>query len=270
MIIVTIDGGSAGSPATASRRVGVNLLGAVVFAVISTSFKRGIVIQTFSPKRFPSPATLQNFSDAIHRPYFREAGRNSLIVVSVIVTLSLVLAFLAALARFRFRGRRVFIVLIIAVQMVPLNALKIPLYISLSRVGQVNKLTGLIATYLTFVLPFGIWTLRGFVLGLPKKLEEAAPGGRLLPLRRVRPDPAAARRGRPGGDLDLRFHPGWNEYTIAYVLLSTPDKQTLTVWLAGFTTLRGTDWGSLMAGATLTRCRSSCSSSRSTARSPAG
>jgi N,N'-diacetylchitobiose transport system permease protein len=44
----------------------------------------------------------------------------------------------------------------------------------------------------------------------------------------------------------------WNEYIIAYVLLSSPQNQTAMVWLAQFTSLRGTDWGSLMAGATLT------------------
>jgi N,N'-diacetylchitobiose transport system permease protein len=48
------------------------------------------------------------------------------------------------------------------------------------------------------------------------------------------------------------FIQAWNEYIIAYVFLSSPEKQTLTVWLANFTTNRGTAWGSLMAGATLT------------------
>jgi N,N'-diacetylchitobiose transport system permease protein len=48
------------------------------------------------------------------------------------------------------------------------------------------------------------------------------------------------------------FIQAWNEYIMAYVLLSSEDKQTLTIWLANFTTLRGTDWGPLMAGATLT------------------
>ena len=48
------------------------------------------------------------------------------------------------------------------------------------------------------------------------------------------------------------FIQAWNEYIIAYVLLSSPEKQTLTVWLASFTTNRGTEWGPLMAGATLT------------------
>jgi N,N'-diacetylchitobiose transport system permease protein len=47
------------------------------------------------------------------------------------------------------------------------------------------------------------------------------------------------------------FIQAWNEFIIAYVFLHTPEKQTLMVWLASFTTLRGTDWGPLMAGATL-------------------
>ena len=44
----------------------------------------------------------------------------------------------------------------------------------LARYHQVNALTGLIVTYMTFVLPFSVWTLRGFLLGIPKDLEEAA------------------------------------------------------------------------------------------------
>ena len=48
------------------------------------------------------------------------------------------------------------------------------------------------------------------------------------------------------------FIQAWNEYIIAYVLLSSPHNQTLTVWLASFTTNHGPDWGPLMAGATIT------------------
>jgi N,N'-diacetylchitobiose transport system permease protein len=244
------------------RRAGVNLLALVVFAVmvfpvywmVSTAFKPGVDILSFTPKLFPTTATLDNFSDAINRPYFWRVARNSLIVVGAVTALSLVLAFLAALAlaKFRFYGRRAFIVLIIGVQMVPLNALIIPLYILLSRAGQVDKLTGVIVTYLTFVLPFCVWTLRGFILGVPRELEEAAmvDGSTrfgaflriLLPL--VGPGLVATSI--------FAFIQVWNEFIIAYILLSSPEKQTLTVWLAQFTSLRGTQWGPLMAGATLT------------------
>src|SRR5207244_3745222 len=192
---------------------------------------------------FPAHPTLANFRDAMGRPYFWSDVKNSLIVVGVVVLLSLVLAFLAALAlaKFRFYGRKAFIVLIIGVQMVPLNALIIPLYIMLSRAGQVNKLSGVIVMYLTFVLPFTVWTLRGFLLGVPKELEEAAmvDGSTrfgafvriLLPL--VAPGLVATSV--------FAFIQAWNEYLIAYVFLHSPNKQTLTVWLAAFTTERGTE-----------------------------
>ena len=154
-----------------------------------------------------------------------------------------------ALAKFHFYGRKAFIVLILGVQMVPLAALIIPLYILMSRLGQIDKLTGVIAMYLTFVLPFTVWTMRGFLLGIPKELEEAAmvDGATrfgafvrvLLPL--VGPGLVATSI--------FAFIQAWNEFIIAYVFLHTPEKQTLMVWLASFTTLRGTDWGPLMAGA---------------------
>ena len=248
-----------------AERIALNTTGVVVFLVmvfpvywmVSTAFKPGIDVQTFTPKWFPHPATLSNFADAIHRPYFWQDVKNSVFVVCVVVGLSAVLSFLAALAlaRFRFYGRKAFIILIIAVQMVPLNALIIPLYIAFSNAPggtQVNKLTGVVVAYLTFVLPFCIWTLRGFVMGIPQELEEAALVDGcsrfgafvriLLPL--VAPGLVATSI--------FAFIQAWNEYIIAYVFLSSPEKQTLTVWLANFTTNRGTAWGSLMAGATLT------------------
>jgi len=244
-----------------TRQLGWNLLGVLVLAVmvfpvywmVATAFKPGQQILSYTPHWIPTHPTLSNFRDAIHQPFFWNAVKNSLIVVSAVVALSVVLAFLAslALAKFHFYGRKAFIVLILGVQMVPLAALIIPLYILMSRLGQIDKLTGVIAMYLTFVLPFTVWTMRGFLLGIPKELEEAAmvDGATrfgafvrvLLPL--VGPGLVATSI--------FAFIQAWNEFIIAYVFLHTPEKQTLMVWLASFTTLRGTDWGPLMAGATL-------------------
>jgi N,N'-diacetylchitobiose transport system permease protein len=245
-----------------ARRIVLNATALVVFVVmifpvywmVSTAFKPGRDIFANTPVWFPYHPTLSNFGDAIHRAHFWADVKNSLIIVTVVVGLSLVLAFLAALAlaKFRFYGRRAFIVLIIAVQMIPLNALIIPIYLVLSKANQVDKLSGVIVTYLTFVLPFTVWTLRGFMLGVPSELEEAAQvdGSTrfgaflriLLPL--VGPGLVATSI--------FAFIQAWNEFIMAYVLLHSPEKQTLTVWLASFTTSHGTAWGPLMAGATLT------------------
>jgi N,N'-diacetylchitobiose transport system permease protein len=167
----------------------------------------------------------------------------------------MVLAFLAAvaLAKFRFSARKGFIVLMILIQMLPANALIIPLYVVLARYHQTGQLSGVIATYMTFVLPFSIWTLRGFIIGIPRDLEEAAmvDGNTrvgaflkiLLPL--VMPGLVATSV--------FAFIQAWNEFIFAYILLTDSQKQTLTVWLSGFYgTSRGTDWGGLMAASVLT------------------
>ena len=246
------------------RRIGVNALGLLVFVLmgfpvywmVATAFKQGNDVLSFTPQWIPRNPTLDSFRDAIGRDYFWEGVRNSLIVVGSVVALSVLLAFLAALAiaKFSFYGRRTFIVVIFAVQMVPLTALIIPLYITLSSVGQVNRLSGVVISYVALVLPFCVWTLRGFLAGIPKELEEAAmvDGSTrlgafvriLLPL--IGPGLVATSI--------FAFIQAWNEYIIAYVVLSSPDKQTVTIWLANFTTgtTRGVDWGTLMAGATLT------------------
>jgi N,N'-diacetylchitobiose transport system permease protein len=226
-----------------------------VFWMVSTAFKSDEQIIGLTPTWFPVHPTLAHFRDALHRPFFWDDVKNSVIIVSVTVAISIVLAFLAAiaLARYRFTGRKLFIVLVIGIQMLPQAGLIIPLYVVLARYHQVNALTGVIITYMTFVLPFSVWTLRGFLLGIPKELEEAAmvDGSTrlgvfikiLLPLM------------GPGlvATSVFAFITSWNEYIFARVLLNDQSKQTVTVWLSYFLgSSRHTDWGALMAASTLT------------------
>ena len=245
------------------RQGGWNAVGLAVFVVmvfpvfwmISTAFKSNDQIVSLTPTWLPLHPTLSHFRDAIHKPFFWADVKNSLIVVSVTVAISIVLAFLAAiaLARYGFAGRKLFIVLVIGIQMLPQAGLIIPLYVVLARYHQVNALSGLIVTYMTFVLPFCVWTLRGFLLGIPKELEESAmvDGSTrlgvfvkiLLPLM------------GPGlvATSVFAFITTWNEYIFARVLLNDQSKQTVTVWLSYFLgSSRHTDWGALMAASSLT------------------
>ncbi|HEU5476923.1 MAG TPA: carbohydrate ABC transporter permease [Gaiellaceae bacterium] len=245
-----------------SRKLGWNLVGLVVFAVmvfpvfwmISTAFKSDDQVNSFDPVWLPSHPTLAHFHTALHRAYFWTDVKNSLIVVLVTVGIALAVAFLAAvaLAKYRFTGRKLFIVLVIGIQMLPQAGLIIPLYVLLGRYGEVNTLTGLILVYLTFALPFSVWTLRGFLIGIPKELEEAAmvDGSTrlgafvriLLPL--VAPGLVATSV--------FAFITAWNEYIFARILLSDSSKKTITVWLAEFLGgNRAVDWGAVMAASTL-------------------
>jgi len=225
-----------------------------IYWMISTALKPGREILSLTPYWVPSPITFENFTTAVNVPFFWNDVVNSLVVVGTVVIISVILAFLAAVAvaRFGFRGRTAFVLMLIGVQMVPLNALVIPIYLLLDRVDQVDSLPGVIVCYLAVVLPFMTWTLRGFVANVPVDLEDAAMvdgASRVGAFIRIT-FPLVA----PGlvATAIYGFIQAWNEYIIAYVLLSSSEKQTLTIWLASFTTQHGTDWGGLMAGATLT------------------
>jgi N,N'-diacetylchitobiose transport system permease protein len=244
-------------------KLGWNAVGIAVFVVmvfpvfwmISTAFKPDDEVNSVTPTWFPTHPTLKHFRDALARPYFWTDVKNSLIIVLVTVAIAMVLAFLAALAlsKYRFTGLKLFIVLMIGIQMLPAVGLIIPLYVVLARYHQVDTLTGVVLVYLTFALPFMVWTLRGFIIGIPPDLEEAAmvDGSTrfgafvriLFPL--VAPGLVATSV--------FVFITSWNEYIWARTLLNSSGKQTITVWLSYFMgTSRQTDWGALMAASTLT------------------
>jgi N,N'-diacetylchitobiose transport system permease protein len=222
--------------------------------MISTAFKPDDEVNGLTPTWFSTHPTLQHFRDAMKMPFFWNDVLNTVIVVCVAVAIAMTLAFLAAvaLAKYNFTGRKLFIVVVIGVQMIPGAGLIIPLYVVLARYHQVNVLSGVIIVYVSAVLPFSVWTLRGFLMAIPKDLEEAAmvDGSTrlgafvriLLPL--VAPGLVATSV--------FAFITSWNEYIFARILLNDQSKQTVTVWLSYFLgTSRHTDWGALMAGSTL-------------------
>ena len=240
-----------------------NALGIAIFVVmvfpvywmVSTAFKPEDQVNSLNPTWLSLRPTIGHFRDAINKPFFWNDVVNTLIVVGITVVIAMTLAFLAAVAvaKYRFTGRKFFIVIVIGVQMIPGAGLIIPLYVVLARYHQVNVLSGVIIVYVTAVLPFSVWTLRGFIMGIPKDLEEAAmvDGSTrlgafiriLLPL--VAPGLVATSV--------FAFITSWNEYIFARILLNDQSKQTVTVWLSYFLgTSRHTDWGALMAGSTLT------------------
>ena len=245
-----------------ARRIGLNALGLLValialfpvYWMILTSFKRGVDIQARTPSFLPIPGTLGNYRKVFERDYFWTALRNSLMVTTITVIAALVIAFLAAaaLSRFRFRGRAAFLAVILIVQMIPAEALVISLFRVLDGWQLINTVIGLSLTYLVFVLPFTIWTLRGFIDGVPFELEEAAMvdgASRFTAFRKVT-FPLVA----PGLVATAVFAliQAWNEFVFALVIMNRPENQTLPVWLQAFNEgARGTDWGGVMAGSTI-------------------
>jgi N,N'-diacetylchitobiose transport system permease protein len=226
-----------------------------VYWMISRSFLPRNRIRSDGQTWFPVHGTLANYDRILSGDGFRKALVSSLSVTLLTVVVALFFAFLAAVAvsRFRFRGRTTFVLTLLVVQMIPAEGLFISQYKMLEGVDLLNSVVGLTFVYVASVLPFTVWTLRGFVDGVPRELEEAAMMDGCsrvqafftvtLPLLA----PGLVATGLFG------FIQAWNEFTLALVVMTDPAKETLPVWLIGFSESRsrGVDWGAIMAASTL-------------------
>ena len=226
-----------------------------VYWMVSSSFIPNIQLQSFIPTFFPAPATISNYVGALEDGSFVNALGMSLAITLTVVFFCLLFAFLAAVAisRFRFKGRKTFVLAVLIVQMLPAEGLFIAQYKMVSSVGLLNSIIGVSIIYTAAVVPFTVWMLRGFVAGIPADLEEAAMVDGLsrtqaflritLPL--LAPGLVAAGV--------FAFLQCWNEFTVALVIMSS-DNETLPLWLRGFvqqSTTRAIDWGQVMAASTI-------------------
>ncbi|MCB7135302.1 carbohydrate ABC transporter permease [Cellulosimicrobium marinum] len=203
---------------------------------------------------WPTELTFDNYVFVLTDGGFATFLKNSLVVAGVTVLISGVLALLAsvAVARFRFRMRTQILLMILVVQMVPLEALVIPLFVQIRDLQLLGTLAGLVVVYVALALPFGIWMLRGFVAAVPRELEEAAfldgaSWGRmfrsvLLPL--VAPGLVATSI--------FAFITAWNEFIFAMTMLGGEEQNyTVAIGLRSFFGQHSNDWGSIMAGSTI-------------------
>lgn len=255
------------SPLTRKRigKAAANCAGIVVFLfavfpvywMVSTAFKPNDQIFTTEFIPFPSPPSL----DHVERVFTRGvAGNpiwqyllNSAIVALSAVVIGAVFALLAATAvsRFRFRFRTSFLILLLIVQMVPAEALLIPLFIMVKRLGLYDQLLGLIVVNVGLTLPFSVWMLRTFVAAVPRELEEASwidGASRFTTFWRIL-FPLVA----PGlvATSIFSFITTWNEFAYALTLINDQGTYTMPVALKFFVGQRSTDWGAIMAASTL-------------------
>lgn len=243
--------------------VTVVIAGIVAFPLywmVLSAFKPAGEIQSAHPKPWTFAPSLDSFQRVLTVSGFGRYFLNSLVVAVVVVVLSLVFSFLSAVAltRFRFRGRGVLLMMLLVAQMVPVEALTIPLFFLMRSVGGtvpafgLNELGSLVLVHLAFSLPFAIWMLRGFVAAVPAELEEAATldgASRmrftwqiLFPL--VAPGLVAVSV--------LAFIHAWNDFLFARTfIISKTENQTLPQAILVFFKPEDTDWGAVMASSTL-------------------
>jgi N,N'-diacetylchitobiose transport system permease protein len=227
-----------------------------VYWMLNSSLLPNVVLTSTTPQFLPFGGSLDNFTAVVSGGTFLPALGMSVAITVTTVVFCLLFAFLAALAisRFRFRGRKAFVLAVLFIQMLPAEGLFIAQYKMMSTLNLLNSVAGVSIIYIAGVVPFTVWMLRGFVAGVPADLEEAAMVdgcSRTQAFFRITFPLLAPGLVASGV---YAFLQAWNEFTVALVILQKEDYRTLPLWLRGFVQASAsheTDWGQVMAASTL-------------------
>jgi trehalose/maltose transport system permease protein len=223
------------------------------YYAIITSLKSGTAL--FEIDYWPRTFSLNNYIVVFTNGEFPRNLLNSLFVSASVVVISLFLGVTAAyaLARIRFRGRGVLLLVILSVSMFPQLAVLAGLFELVRIFGLYNSPFALIFSYMIFTLPFTVWVLTTFVRDLPLEIEEAAIVDGATPwiiITRVFLPlmwPALVTTGL------LAFIGAWNEFLFALTFTSNNAQRTVPVAIA---LLSGSSqfeipWGNIMAASVI-------------------
>jgi alpha-glucoside transport system permease protein len=124
----------------------------------------------------PSLATLENYSALLENADLTKALLTTAVIAVGNTLLLVIVAALAgyAFAWLEFPGRDVLFVVVIGLLVVPLQVALIPIFSLYQRTGLFDTILGLILFHVAFGLPFGIFLLRNFFIGIPKDILESA------------------------------------------------------------------------------------------------
>ncbi len=220
-----------------------------IYWMLVTALSPNETVFRFPPSLLPARVTLEHFGNFANDPKLLGYLVNSGIVAVATAALSVVVSALMgySFAKFRYRGRRSLMYLVLASQLFPHALLLIALYALFSAYGLLGSYTGLVLSFTAFTLPLCVWMLKSFFDTIPNSMLEAAaldgaPRWRVL-TSIVLP---LARPGLIAAGL-FAFVRGWNDFIFA-LTLAGPDRLTLPPGLVN--TYLGefqTAWPDLMA-----------------------
>lgn len=228
--------------------------------LIISSLSLKIDLLTVPLRWIPSRLTLENYytlffergGESVNVRLFIQSLSNSAIIALSTMIICLFLGVLAAyaIARLRFKGSNLMVLVMMAIQLVPPIILVVPLYVIMRQLQLLDKRIGLIIVDISIVLPLVIWLMRGYFSSIPSDLEDAARIDGCTHLgalvRVVLP------LSGPGlvSVMIFAFIASWNEYLYAFIFTNV-DAKTLPVLIGEFSTKLGLEYLRIAAAGVL-------------------
>jgi ABC-type glycerol-3-phosphate transport system permease component len=221
--------------------------------MINTSLIKDSDLFSYPPKFMPNQGLLGTYAHYLKSNPILTWLRNSALVSVAATALSTIFAILGSysISRFKYKGKVVFIFLILLTQMMPMVLLVIPLYITFRIIHLNNSLVGLTLVYAVITVPIGLWFLKGFFDAIPIELEQAAAidgCSRVGTLVRI-----TLPLSVPGviATATWSFIIAWDEFIFAYTFISTEKLWPVAVGLSSHIGQYSVNWSQIMAGAVM-------------------
>ncbi len=220
--------------------------------VVSSSLKTGSELFAWPPTIFPAEVTFENYFSAFREANFGRYFFNTVFVTVIATLITLLINTMAgyALAKFKFRGSTIILILFLSTLMIPLEALMIPMFLVLKTLGLYNSIWGIIIP--PAATPTGVFLIRQYILSLPDEMIEAAKidGANewqiftriIIPLAK----PVIATLTI----FSVMWR--WQDYIWPLIAISDTRLYTLELALANFVGEYSVDWGPLLAMAVVT------------------
>lgn len=221
-----------------------------IYWTLNTALKpEGEILKT-PVEYLPMNPTMENFVNAWNDVGFESFFGNSINVGFWTVVVTVLLSILAgyALARYEFKGKRAFMLMLLMTQFIPRSMLIIPLFIIFSNLGLISNPLSLILIYSAVQVPFNAILMSGFISGIPRELEEAASmdgATRFQTLYKVILPLLIP--GVVATSVNI-FVYAWNEFLLALMLTNNQAKFTLPVGLSFMMGEFNVNYGALAAG----------------------
>ncbi|OLS40935.1 carbohydrate ABC transporter permease [Bacillus sp. MRMR6] len=224
-----------------------------LYWTINTAFKPEGEIVKRPLQYLPASPTIDNFVNAWTNIGFATFFKNSLIIGIATVITVLICSTLSgyALARYKFKGKRSFMLMLLCTQFIPRSMMIIPLFIIFKNLGLISNPLSLIITYTAIEIPFTTILMSGFISNVPKELEEAAMIDGCSKLQSLRYVVLPLLMPGIVATAVFTFIYTWNEFLIALMLTNQQSKFTLPVGLSSMLGEFNVNYGALAAGSVI-------------------
>ena len=200
-------------------------------------------IKTF----IPFGASLDNYKEVFSRLNLVQVFKNTFLYIALILIFDLLVNSICgyALAKFNFPGKNLMLNLVVALMVMPMEAIMLPLYIEMSQLGWVNTLQALVVPFIAKC--FSIYMFRQFFYDIPDELLEAAALDGSSPMRTFFTIVMPLSKTVYATVFILDFVSHWNDFMWPFLVMTGEDKRTIQLAIQVFFGTQPVHYGAIMA-----------------------